>query len=349
MNHFSLAETKAIVRSIVEPIVTAKRDRTVAAIYERCRPDENGFLHTTFAVDTATMRLSSAASPFFTGGNLQNIPKKTAGYDPLYRVRDIFIAEPGKLLLSVDYAGAESVCVAAYSQDWPYLDALLAGQDTHSDLAALFFGERWERAEKGSPDRKLMREIAKQIRYASFYHATVPTITRTLNREGDRTGVFLTEEEVRTFRRIILDRHPLEAWWQAVSEELHQSGGVLRNCFGFRRVFHDPDDDHRLKQALSFLPQSTVAWLMLENLLLLQPLLQESAILFDLQVHDELRFRASPAAIPSFVRAATPILERTFLVHGHPVHIPVEWKVGASWGTMRVITPETVEDVLREF
>jgi DNA polymerase-1 len=335
MNRFSLADTKALVRSIVEPVVTAKRDRTMIALYERCRPDQHGYLRTTLAVDTATGRLSSADSPFFEEScNLQNIPKKTATYDPLYQVRDIFIAEPGWQVVSVDYVGAESVCVAAYSQDWPYLDALLAGEDTHSHLASLCFGDRWTHGTEH--DRKLMRNIAKQIRYASFYGASVPTITRTINHDSDRTGVVLTEVEVRSYRQVLLDRHPLEAWWHDVDETLHASGGVLRNCFGYRRVFHELDAHSRLKQALSFLPQSTVAWLMLENRLLIEPFLT-SEIRCDLQVHDELRFRMRPERIEEFVRQVTPILERSFLVHGRPVHIPVEWKAGPSWGQMTTL------------
>lgn len=339
-----IKRNKAIVKSIVEPIITARRDRTIARIYERCRPDAEGKLHTVLSVDTASMRLSSKETILFPNStNLQNMPNKTAKLDSLYEVRDIFVPLPGYMIVSVDYSGAESVCVGAYSKDWAYVEALLSGVDTHTEHAKLFFGEKvWNEA---SPEeRKLMRFVAKQITYASYYSATVPTITRTINKDSDITGVSVTEAEVRAHRSKLLQAHPLEQWWNSVAEELRKNQGALRNCFGFRRVFHDPRESERLKQALSFLPQSTVAWLMNENVVKLSSLKGQAFL--DLQVHDELRFQCKPSYVPTLMEELTPFLQREFSVHGRKLYIPVEWKVGLSWGKMHKINSSNVRDVV---
>jgi len=262
--------------------------------------------------------------------NLQNIEKKVAKLDPAYRVRDIFIADPGYELVAVDLSGAEAVLCGAYSDDWTYVEKLLSGADTHSELACAMFGV--------TECTALQRDIAKTIRYASQYAAKVNTITINLNREADTTGIYFTQEEVTIFHKTLLQKHPLELWWANTKRALDKQHGVLYNCFGYKRTFHEPDPDERLKQGLSFLPQSTVAWLMNLALPQVHDLLQDyqQAASLLLQIHDELLFQCKPEAIPDLTRFVTPYLTRLFKINGHELHIPVEWKRGHSWGTMKV-------------
>lgn len=343
----NLAARKKLVESIVAPIVRGRRDRTIAAIYARSMPDSGGKLRTALAVDTASGRLSSSESLVYPrSSNLQNMPKKIARFDPLYQVRDIFIAPKGFALLSIDYAGAESVCVAAYSKDWEYLEALLRGEDTHSMHAKLFFGEAWDKADPSS--KKLMRDIAKSVTYASYYGATVPTIARTINQDSDFTGISLSEGEVAKYHRILLSVRRLEMWWEETKEELKRNDGVLRNCFGYRRRFHSIDEHSRMKDALSFFPQSTVAWLMLENMLAADTLERKYKVQLLLQVHDELLFQAplsNKTATVNFIKELDNYMRRTFIVNGREVYIPTEWKIGNSWGKMVSLREPYIEHI----
>lgn len=333
-----IAERRAVAAAVVEPMLQGIRDRKVHSTYKRLTPDAERRIRTVLSPDTASFRMSSGESLLWATGsgkkrikhstNLQNIEKKVAKLDPAYRVRDIFIADEGYELVAVDLAGAEAVLCGAYSNDWNYVERLLAGADTHSELACAMFNVAQCTA--------LQRDIAKTIRYASQYAATVVTITINLNREADTTGIYFTQEEVGLFHKILLQKHPLELWWAETQRALDKQHGVLYNCFGYKRTFHNPDPRERLKEGLSFLPQSTVAWIMNRAL----PFVHQSiAATHDaqllLQIHDELLFQCRPECIPTLVQVVTPQLVKPFTINNRELHIPVDWRKGQSWGTMK--------------
>lgn len=322
---------KDLAIKLLDPMIRSKKDRTQVTIYKRFAPGPDGKIHTALSIDTASNRLSSSESPIFPHStNLQNASKKTARLDPLYNVRDIVEAPEGQVLVCGDFKGAEALLVAAYSGDWVFMDKLVQGFDVHTEHAQHFYSSK--------DISKLQRDIAKTITYASFYYAKIPTLQQHLNKEADSTGIYFTQDEVRRLWNILMSLHPLQQWWADVGVEIESNGGWLRNCFGYRRVFRDPDEHSRLKDGLSFLPQSTVAWLMNTAL----PEVRRLAVLpgiarLLLQIHDELMFMTSEANVPTLVKTVTPLLERRFQIHDHELYIPVEWKVGKTWGQMKEI------------
>jgi hypothetical protein len=79
----------------------------------------------------STGRLSSADP------NLQNIPIRT---EEGRRIRQAFIAPPGKKILAVDYSQIELRIMAHLSADEGLLGAFAEGRDIHSATAAEVFG-----------------------------------------------------------------------------------------------------------------------------------------------------------------------------------------------------------------
>jgi len=91
-----------------------------------------GRVHTSYhQAVAATGRLSS------TEPNLQNIPIRT---EEGRRIRQAFIAAPGKKIVAVDYSQIELRIMAHLSQDKALLDAFAHGLDIHSATAAEVFG-----------------------------------------------------------------------------------------------------------------------------------------------------------------------------------------------------------------
>jgi len=326
-----LAARKELAIQLVEPMLVSRKDRTQITIYKRFEPGADGCIHTSLSIDTASNRLSSSKSPVYEHStNLQNAPKKTAKLDPLYRVRDIVQAPEGHVFVCGDYKNAEAILVGAYSNDWAYVEKILTGADTHREHAQHFYG-----IETITP---LQRDIAKTITYASFYYAMIPTLQQHLNKEADKTGIYFTQAEVRRLWNILMALYPLQQWWADTEKELRDNGGWLRNCFDYRRVFHDPDEHGRLKDGLSFYPQSTVAWLMNRALpLIRQDVVKTGIARLRMQVHDELVFMTTPDKVSTLLKVASPHLEHRFQIHGRELFIPVEWKVGSTWGKMEEI------------
>jgi DNA polymerase-1 len=117
--------------------------------------DRNSRLHTNFVqTGTATGRLSSREP------NLQNIPIRD---EEGRRIREAFIADPGRILISADYSQIELVVLAHLSRDEGLCSAFREGKDVHARTAALIFGIDESGVSSGQ------RRIAKTINFGVMY------------------------------------------------------------------------------------------------------------------------------------------------------------------------------------
>ena len=92
----------------------------------------DGRIHTSFQnTVTATGRLSS------TEPNLQNIPVRT---ELGAKIREMFIAPPGKVLVDADYSQIELRLLACISGDETMIESFRSGEDIHARTASQVFG-----------------------------------------------------------------------------------------------------------------------------------------------------------------------------------------------------------------
>lgn len=331
---------KSLARSIIEPCLIAKKDQTIRSQYERVAPGPDGRIRTVLSpVVTETGRLASGESfvdPAST--NLQNLSKKEAMKDPLYRVRDCLIADPGMTLLAIDFEKAEAFVASFESEDWFFYEALHTGKDTHKWLAALAFHNGNEKAVSEHE-----RQVCKNCYYASLYRAGIPKITRTINQDADVLGFRVTEADVAKVHTIIMRETKLQSWWDRVWVELMDPnlyGGTrwLENCLGFRRMFYNPNSYQLHTEAINFFPQSTVATRMDEIIIeSLETQENPGACELLLQVHDELLWQVSTDQAMALAEAHYSMFIRPFRSRGHDVHIAASVSLGPQWGSMEKV------------
>ena len=116
---------------------------------------ETGRVHTDFnQTVTATGRLSSS-SP-----NLQNIPIRT---EVGREIRRAFVAEPGCVLMSADYAQIELRILAHLSGDAGLVEAFQQGLDIHTATAAKVFSVDYDAVTREQRDK------VKQVNYGIPY------------------------------------------------------------------------------------------------------------------------------------------------------------------------------------
>ncbi len=116
---------------------------------------ETGRVHTNFNQTIAATGRLSSSSP-----NLQNIPIRT---ELGREIRRAFVAEPGSLLLSADYAQIELRILAHLSEDAGLVEAFETGLDIHTATGARVFGVPYADVTREQRDR------VKQVNYGIPY------------------------------------------------------------------------------------------------------------------------------------------------------------------------------------
>lgn len=346
-NLAALPERKALVRAVLGPNLRGKRDKTLVSAYKRLKPGSDGRIHTGLSVATTSGRLASSNTiTEESGTNLQNLSNKIATLDQLYHTRDILRADRGFHLITRDFSSAEALLCFAYAEDWEWVEILRRGESMHGLHAKEFFGLTCP----ADQVKKLYPETyttSKNLTFLSLYLGGARTATVTFNKDFPIHGQRITEREVARIQGILYELHTLKEWWANVEDQLERDKGTIINCFGQARPLRDPDKHSRLKDALSYLPQSTVAWLMNQAVVRVHDELDKAEEIELLhQVHDEICLQSRPEHVDRTLAATKRIMETTFVVRGKRIHIPTEAGMGplsGSWGQV-----EKVKGVLRQ-
>jgi DNA polymerase-1 len=172
----------------------------------------DGRLHTTFQqTNTATGRLSSI------NPNLQNIPVRT---ETGREIRACFVAEPGNVLISVDYSQVELRVLAHIAGDDVLKDIFRRGEDVHTETAAAVF-------ETAPADLTVaMRSKAKMVNYGIVYG---------LSAYGLADRLRISQEEAQEFIDRYLARFPAVAQFMADAVVQAEEHGYVSTLFGRRR------------------------------------------------------------------------------------------------------------------
>lgn len=208
--------------------------------------DENGRWRCNWNLGgTETGRWSSSAHPFRFGGNLQNITED---------LRCVFVPDPDFIMFSCDQQGAEARAVAYYSGDEAYIKAVESG-DIHTAVASMVWGFE---AKRELSDRKFYRDFSYRDMSKKYTHgSSYGGQARTLAIQA-KTEIKMAED----FQYKFFKAFPgIRRWQEWVAREI-QTRGELTTCFGLRRIFWGrPWDDATVREAIAFLPQSTVGQL----------------------------------------------------------------------------------------
>ena len=274
-----------------------------------------GRVHTSFGLAHAqTGRLAS------TDPNLQNIPIRT---EIGRRIRDAFVAEPGKVLLSADYSQIE-LRLAAHMADVPALQAAFArGDDIHSLTAQELFGEV----------NRDTRGRAKTINFSILYG---------ISRWGLAGRLGIASDEAQAMIDRYFERFPGINRYIAETLTHVRERGFVTTLFGRKTHFpriQSPKQAERQgseRAAINAPIQGTSADIIKRAMARMPGALAEAGlgdVKMLLQVHDELVFELAPDQ----VEAASEVIRTTMAGAAMPavhlkVPLDVEIGTGASWG-----------------
>ena len=151
----TLAELHPVPRLVLEHRMLSKLKGTyVDALPALVDPDD-GRIHASFHQAVAATGRLSSSDP-----NIQNIPiRSEAGR----RIREAFLAPPGRRLVSADYSQVELRVLAHLSRDVGLQEAFASGYDVHTATAARLFGVAPEQVDLQ------LRSRAKAVNFGVIY------------------------------------------------------------------------------------------------------------------------------------------------------------------------------------
>jgi DNA polymerase-1 len=228
----------------------------------------------------------------------------------------MFIPDSGYTIIDIDQAGADAQVVAWESEDEALKAKFRSGKKVHALNAIDIFGT------PAGPDgkREPYYTRAKVGVHATNYGAGARTVAMALG---------ITTHEAERFQARWFAIHPgIPKWHARVRAELEATHSI-RNPFGYRRLYFDRTDNV-IKEALAWVPQSTVAcvtnraWSAIDSSSLPTEVL--------LQVHDSLVLQIPSRILDETLRSIRPLIAIP-IPYPDPLIIPWGLKTShKSWG-----------------
>ncbi|MCI0558267.1 MAG: DNA polymerase, partial [Nitrososphaera sp.] len=321
---------------ILSIILAIRKHRDFVERYLTAKIDADGRIRCSFDITgTRTGRLSSRQSIYGSGTNLQNIPARRPEGEA---IRRMFLADEGKVFVHCDYSQAEARIVAHLSGANDLIDLFGdPSRDIHKVNAARIFGK----ALGDSTDTE--RYLAKRVIHASNYGMEEDRLVQVVNEDADITGIRIDRHQARSLiaRYFMLYPQIREVFWREVESELRFSR-TLSTPFGRRRTFYGRWDEKLLREAYSYIPQSTVGDLgakaIIECYNSLEPRIEGLQTL--LNVHDSVMVQCFNRDVERVAEEMASVMAIPITIKGRTFTIPTDCKVGSNWGTRPKLHPE---------
>jgi DNA polymerase I len=308
-----LADQHPLPRKILDWRALSKLRSTYTESLPLAINPKTGRIHTSYGQAVAATGRLSSNDP-----NLQNIPIRT---DEGRRIRQAFVAEQGRALLSIDYSQIELRLMAHLSADPRLTGAFKSGHDIHKATAAEVFGVPLDQV---SADQ---RRAVKAINFGLIYGMSAFGLAKQLG---------VPRGEAQTYMDTFFARYAGVKEYMDTTRAKAREQGYVETLFGRRLYLRDiasrnaAQRQYAERTAINAPLQGTAADLIKLSMIDLHAFLEREApgVLMIMQVHDELVFEGPSAKLTDLA----PILAgRMCRVAQLSVPLVADWGVGANW------------------
>ncbi len=260
------------------------------ALQTHINPD-TGRVHTSYSITGAnTGRLAS------TDPNLQNIPVRT---EEGRRIREAFIAEPGNVMVSLDYSQIELRILAHIAEIPELKQAFADGLDIHAMTASEMFDVPLDEM---TPD---IRRQAKAINFGVIYGISGFGLARNLR---------IPRAEAQGFIDRYFERFPGIRAYMDDTVAFAKENGYVQTLFG--RKIHTPEINAKgphagfsRRAAINAPIQGTAADVIRRAMVRMPEAINGLPAKMLLQVHDELLFEVAEDAVDEVIGVARDVME----------------------------------------
>ncbi len=272
-----------------------------------------GRVHTTYSQTTAVTGRLASNDP-----NLQNIPIRTPQGR---RIREAFVAPPGRRILSADYSQVELRIMAHLSGDESLRQAFARGDDVHRATAAEVFGVPLE---KVSSDE---RRAAKVINFGLIYGMSAFGVAQNLGIERATAQAYIDS---------YFSRYPGVRQYMERTREQARTRGYVETVFGRRLWLPEMKSGAPVRRqaaeraAINAPMQGTAADLIKLAMIEVQKYLdtQKLQTLLIMQVHDELVLEVPESELAVVKEHVRDLMQNVAKLE---VPLVVDVGVGANW------------------
>ena len=276
--------------------------------------DSNSRIHTSFnQIGTATGRLSSSDP------NLQNIPVKT---DDGIKIREGFVAEEGKVLMSIDYSQVELRVLTSMSKDENLIEAYKEEKDLHDLTARRIFN-----LSDSDDVTREQRTIAKIINFSIIYGKTAFGLAKELK---------IPVKDASKYIKKYFEQYPRVTTFEKEVIEFGEEHGYVKTLFGRKRYISGIDSKNKTikaqaeRMAVNTVIQGTAAEVLKKVMLkVYETLKDKDDIALLLQVHDELIFEVEESSVEKYSEILADIMKNT--VKLEDVNLNININIGKNW------------------
>ena len=276
--------------------------------------DSNSRIHTSFnQIGTATGRLSSSEP------NLQNIPVKT---DDGIKIREGFVAEEGKVLMSIDYSQVELRVLTSMSKDENLIEAYREEKDLHDLTARRIFN-----LSDSDDVTREQRTIAKIINFSIIYGKTAFGLAKELK---------IPVKDASEYIKKYFEQYPRVTTFEKEVIEFGEEHDYVKTLFGRKRYINGIDSKNKTikaqaeRMAVNTVIQGTAAEVLKKVMLkVYETLKDKDDIALLLQVHDELIFEVEESSVEKYSEILADIMKNT--VKLEDVNLNININIGKNW------------------
>lgn len=295
-----LAEDNEIVQHIMKWRTLTKLSGTYADALPKAIA-KDGRIHTTYLqTSTNTGRLSSQ------NPNLQNIPIKS---ELGAKIRECFVAEPGKILISADYSQIQLRLLGHLADVKTLKDAFLRGDDIHSETAVKIFGI-------ATPEN---RRIAKTINFSIIYGVSAFGLASQLG---------ISRNEAQRIIDTYMDGLPEIKKYIEETKKFATEHGYVDTFFGRRIEFPDINNPRLRNYALRAAINAPIQGFEADIMRIAMARLAKLPIKMVLQIHDEFVFEVEEDTAEHYAKEIKDIMENIVSLS---VPITADYKISPRW------------------
>jgi DNA polymerase I-like protein with 3'-5' exonuclease and polymerase domains len=346
-NLTAIGEQHPILLRITDAILNYRENAKAISTYFDFKQRSSRLLWSLNPFGTDTGRMSCSSSSFWCGTQVQNIPPYA---------KDMLVADEGYTLIEIDNSQSEARCTAYLSKEYNLVKALEDPEkDFYKSLGTLFFGIPYENVTK-----EFRNAILKKIVHGTNYMMGAKTFIEnagvqnlligashlgrkiTLNKKAKADETTLQEFATELLESYHKPFPRVREWYKEIATDI-ATRHMLSSPLGYTRYFFgDINKDHNmLRGAVAHSPQNlSVAILNIGMMKVWKLVKQEkNKVRMKAQIHDSVFLQIKDEYINSLLPVILHLMDNGVEIHGRVLRIPVDYKIGKSWASMKEVKP----------